>query len=311
MPEALFSSVDLATAMAKAAALVEQRLGELLVSDAQPHELARPARLMAAMRHAALAGGKRIRPYLLIETASLFGVAPAAALNAAAALELVHCYSLVHDDLPAMDDDDMRRGRPTVHRAFDEATAILAGDALLTLAFEVMADPATHADASIRAALVLGLARASGPGGMAGGQALDLAAETAAEPLDSAAICQLQAMKTGALLAFGVMGGAMLGGAPPQQTEALASYGAALGAAFQIADDILDATSHEARLGKKVGKDAARNKATLVARYGLASARALCQQQVETALASLQRGDFGTKAARLVDVARFVASRET
>lgn len=311
MPETPRPTLELAPAMADAAALVGQRLDELLSPRAQPHEMARPARLMAAMRHAALAGGKRIRPYLLIETAGLFGVAPAAALHAAAALELVHCYSLVHDDLPAMDDDDMRRGIPTVHRAFDEATAILAGDALLTLAFEVMADPRTHVDASIRSALVLGLARASGPGGMAGGQALDLAAETAAEPLDSAAISQLQAMKTGALLAFGVTGGALLGGASPQQTEALASYGAALGAAFQIADDILDATSHEARLGKKVGKDAARNKATLVASHGLASASALCQQQVEAALTALQRGGFGAKAARLADVARFVATRET
>ncbi len=311
MPETLHTAADLTQAMADAAALVEERLDLILSLRAQPHEMARPARLMAAMRHAALAGGKRIRPYLLIETAGLFGIAPAAALHAAAALELVHCYSLVHDDLPAMDDDDMRRGRPTVHRAFDEATAILAGDALLTLAFEVMADPRTHADASIRAALVLGLARASGPGGMAGGQALDLAAETADEPLDSAAISQLQAMKTGALLAFGVMGGALLGGASPQQSEALASYGAALGAAFQIADDILDATSHEARLGKKAGKDAARNKATLVARHGLASARALCQQQVEAAVAALQRGGFGAKAARLAEVARFVATRET
>ena len=303
--------VALAQAMNDVATLVELRLDELLSQDVRPLEQTRPARLLAAMRHAALAGGKRIRPFLLIETAGLFGVAPMHALNAAAALELVHCYSLVHDDLPAMDDDDVRRGRPTVHRAYDEATAILAGDALLTLAFEVMADPATHADAGVRVALVSALACASGLGGMAGGQALDLSAETAAEPLDDAAIRQMQAMKTGALLAFGVRGGAILGRASPDETAALASYGAALGAAFQIADDILDATSSAAKLGKKAGKDAARNKATLVARYGLASARALCQQQVEAALAALARGGFGPRAARLASVASFVAQRET
>ncbi|MBV1705683.1 MAG: polyprenyl synthetase family protein [Hyphomicrobiales bacterium] len=302
---------DLAKAMTAAAAMVEQRLDELLSPALRAQEQARPARLLAAMRHAALAGGKRIRPFLLIETAGLFGVAPQRALQAGVALEMVHCYSLVHDDLPAMDDDDMRRGRPTVHRAFDEATAILAGDALLTLAFDVMADAATDADADIRIKLVAALAQAAGPGGMAGGQALDLAAETAAEPLDSAAIRQLQAMKTGALLAFAVTGGAILGRASPAQHAALARYGAALGAAFQIADDILDATGNAENLGKKAGKDAARNKATLVARYGLASARAMCQQQVEAALAALQQGGFGRDAARLASLASYVASRET
>ncbi len=301
----------LAQAMTEAASLVERRLDELLSPAVRGHEQARPARLLAAMRHAALSGGKRIRPFVLIETSGLLGVDAARALNAAVALELVHCYSLVHDDLPAMDDDDVRRGRPTVHRAYDEATAILAGDALLTMAFEVMADVATDADAGVRIALVAALARASGLGGMAGGQALDLAAETATEPLDDAAIRQLQAMKTGALLAFGVMGGAILGRASPEQSSALATYGAALGAAFQIADDILDATSSAAKLGKKAGKDAARNKATLVSRHGLASARALCQQQVEVALAALERGGFGPKAARLASLASFVAERET
>jgi farnesyl diphosphate synthase len=212
------------------------------------------------MRYSALGGGKRLRPFLVIESARLFGVEGSSALRTACALEMIHCYSLVHDDLPAMDDDDLRRGRPTCHKAFDEATAILAGDGLLTYAFDVVADPATHQDAGVRAALVLALARAAGLGGMVGGQALDLQAETASIPLTQAETLRMQAMKTGALLRFAVDAGAMLGAANPAQARAVARYGDALGAAFQIADDILDAEGDTAALGKRAGKDAGRRR---------------------------------------------------
>src|SRR5690349_16241089 len=210
---------------------VEAALDETL---SLAHEPSPPARLVAAMRHAALGGGKRLRPFLLVETARLLGGDAEAALRAGTAIELVHAYSLVHDDLPAMDDDDMRRGKPTVHKAFDEATAILAGDALQTLAFEILADPATHPDPGVRARLVLALARAAGPSGMAGGQMLDLEAETGPEP-DEAAVRRLQAMKTGALLAAAVEMGAVIGDAGAGERERLEAFGTALGAAFQIA----------------------------------------------------------------------------
>ena len=269
-----------------------------------------PERLYAAMQHAALGGGKRLRPFLVVETAAMFGAVGEGALRTACALEMIHCYSLVHDDLPAMDDDDLRRGRPTVHIAFDEATAILAGDSLLTLAFEVLADPRTEADASLRAALVLAFARGAGPSGMAGGQALDLAAEAATTPLGTDAVRHLQALKTGALLACAVDAGALIGRADAAQKTALTVYGRALGAAFQIADDILDATGDTAKLGKKAGKDAGRNKATLVATLGLDGARAACETEVRSALAALETlGPLDTTL--LAEAARFVASRDT
>ena len=253
---------------------IEATLEGLLGAHPLAGEVARPSRLREAMRYATLGGGKRLRPFLVVETARALGFKGKGALRAGAALEMVHCYSLVHDDLPAMDDDDLRRGRPTAHIAFDEATAILAGDALLTYAFDVMADEATHPDPAVRAALVLGLARASGIGGMAGGQALDLEAERAEAPLSAAEIERLQAMKTGALLLFGVEAGAILGGADAAQRTALNRYGKALGAAFQIADDILDTESDAATLGKAAGKDAGRNKGTLVSSLGLDAAKA-------------------------------------
>jgi farnesyl diphosphate synthase len=259
------------------------------------------------MRHGALNGGKRLRPFLTVEAARLLGVEGEGVLRAACAVELVHCYSLVHDDLPAMDDDDLRRGQPTVHRAYDEATAILAGDSLLTLAFDVMADEATHPDAQVRASLVLGLARASGLGGMAGGQMFDLAAEASPHPHTVEEIARLQAMKTGALLRFAVEAGAMVAGAAPAQTAQLVDYGKALGAAFQVADDILDAESNEEALGKKAGKDAGRNKATLVKALGLEAAKCCRDElarQAEEALA-----DFGEAARVLVEAARFTAAR--
>ncbi|MGQ3348544.1 polyprenyl synthetase family protein, partial [Bosea sp. (in: a-proteobacteria)] len=268
----------LAARLAWTADAIETLLDQLLGQTPREGEIARPERLLAAMRHGALGGGKRLRPFLTVETARLFGVAPEAALRAGAAVELVHCYSLVHDDLPAMDDDDTRRGRPTVHKAYDEASAILAGDTLLTYAFEVLADPATHPSGEIRAALVLALAQASGLGGMAGGQMLDLAAEGrfgSGEPaaLTEAQIRQLQAMKTGALLAASVGMGAILGGASAAQRAALASYGRALGAAFQVADDILDVEASPEQLGKATAKDQDKGKGTLVQALGLAAAK--------------------------------------
>lgn len=288
---------------------VEAALENLLSPHVRPGETRRPARLLAAMRHAALGGGKRLRPFLVIETAALFGVMPEMAMRTACALEMIHCYSLVHDDLPAMDDDDLRRGLPTVHKAYDEATAILAGDALLTYAFEVLADPATHADPFLRSELVRLLAMASGLGGMAGGQALDLEAERAEKPLTFDEILQMQAMKTGALLAHGVEAGAILGRANHLAMARLKKFGALIGAAFQVADDILDAKSDAATLGKRTGKDAQRNKATLVSLMGLEAAEKRRDQLVDEAVAELHALDLGARTDVLVEAARFVAGR--
>jgi farnesyl diphosphate synthase len=265
---------------------------------------------MAAMRHAVLGGGKRLRPFLAVETARLLGLAGDGAVRAGAAVELLHCYSLVHDDLPSMDDDDLRRGRPTVHKAFDEATAILAGDALQTLAFQVLADPATDPDPAIRAGLVLGLARAAGLGGMVGGQMLDLAAEGryGAATLEATEIRRLQAMKTGAILAFAVEAGAVIGRADRAQRESLATYGRALGAAFQIADDILDREASAETMGKRTGKDLEKGKATLVDRLGLDGAREECERLVETALDCLDL--WGAQADILRDAVRFTVERK-
>ena len=290
---------------------IEATLDRLLSAPALTGEIVRPARLLDAMRYAALGGGKRLRPFLVVETARLFGLEGDGPLRAGAALEMVHCYSLVHDDLPAMDDDDLRRGRPTCHIRFDEATAILCGDALLTYAFDVMADEATHPDALVRNALVLGLARGSGIGGMAGGQALDLAAETAAAPLEAPAIEQLQAMKTGALLLFGVEAGAILGGADAAQRTALRRYGRALGAAFQIADDILDTESDAATLGKAAGKDAGRNKGTLVSALGLEAAKARRDALSAEARAALDSLGAGYRTGLLAEAARFTVERRS
>jgi farnesyl diphosphate synthase len=266
---------------------------------------------MAAMRHAALGGGKRLRPFLVIETARVLGHDSDGAVRVGAALELLHCYSLVHDDLPSMDDDDLRRGRPTVHRAFDEATAILAGDALQSLAFEVLADPATDADPAIRSELVLGLARASGLGGMVGGQLLDLAAENRYGPvqLDEADIRRLQAMKTGAILAFSVEAGAILGRADQSDRAALRTYGRALGAAFQVADDLLDREASAEAMGKRTGKDQEKGKATLVDLLGLEGARLECGRLLAQALAALE--PFGPEADVLREAARYTVERTT
>ena len=238
----------------QSAALVEQHLAALLDNLARDGA---PERIIGAMRHGTLGGGKRFRPFLVLESAALFGVGSETALQAAAAVECVHCYSLIHDDLPAMDNDDVRRGRPTVHKAFDEWTAILAGDALLTLAFECLSAPAAHSDPAIRAELVSGLARASGGAGMAGGQCLDLEAEKLGVPAHPtpAHIQRLQSMKTGALLRFSCEAGAILGGAGAEQRRALAGYGDCIGLAFQIADDMKDEIAPEAVSGKRRGGD--------------------------------------------------------
>ncbi len=293
------------------AAQVEQALEGLLSPQARPGETRRPARLLAAMRHAALGGGKRLRPFLTLETAALFDVAPEAAMRAACALELVHCYSLVHDDLPAMDDDDLRRGRPTVHKAYDEATAILAGDSLLTYAFDILSDPATHDDPALRCQLVRHLALASGLGGMAGGQALDLEAERSDKPLTMDEILEMQAMKTGALLQQAVEAGALLGLASPAQMRRLSRFGALIGAAFQIADDLLDARSDAATLGKRAGKDAGRNKATLVSMLGVDAAGQRCDSLVDEAVGALQGLELGSRTEVLIEAARFVAGRSS
>ncbi len=299
------------TRLSEAARTVEASLEALLSDKATSGEIARPPRLMAAMRHAALGGGKRLRPFLTIETARLLGVEGQGALRAGCAVELLHCYSLVHDDLPSMDDDELRRGRPTVHKAYDEATAILVGDALQTLAFEVLADPATDSDSAIRSDLVLGLARASGLGGMVGGQLLDLSAEGRYGPaeLGEADVRLLQMMKTGAILAFSVEAGAILGKADAAARRSLVDYGRALGAAFQVADDILDREASVEALGKRTGKDQEKGKATLVDLLGMDGARRECRQLVEKAHTSLER--FGAKADTLREAVRFVVERQT
>ncbi len=300
-----------AARLAAVAIEIEAELDALIGFAPRDGERARPMRLIEAMRYAILGGGKRLRPFLVVETARAFGAGGDGPRRVGAAIECLHGYSLIHDDLPAMDDDDLRRGRPTVHRAFDEATAILAGDALLTLAFEILAAPATAADGGVRAAHCAGLARASGLAGMVGGQTLDLAAERAAEPLDGAAIAELQAMKTGALLSFCAEAGGMIAGAPAPARAPLKRYGDALGAAFQIADDLLDAEGDAAALGKRVGKDAGRNKATFVAALGLEGARARRDALVEAAVAAV--GEAGLDAAGdvLREAARFVAARRS
>ncbi|TIS87389.1 polyprenyl synthetase family protein [Mesorhizobium sp.] len=291
--------------LAVRAAALEALLRRLLDERILSGEIARPERLVAAMRHGVLNGGKRLRPFLVMESAALFSADGEAALRVAAALECVHCYSLIHDDLPAMDDDDLRRGQPTVHRAFDEATAILAGDALLTLAFDILADEATMLPAERRAALVLALARAAGTGGMVGGQTLDLEAERSRP--DEAGIIRLQAMKTGALIRFACEAGAIIAGAAPKDRERLAEFGAAIGLAFQLADDLLDLTADANQMGKATGKDAAAGKATLVALHGAAWAQNQLHGLVEQAHALLE--PYGEQAVLLKAAAKFVAAR--
>jgi len=293
------------TALDRRASAVEAALRRILDDRLLANEIARPARLLAAMRHGALNGGKRLRPFLVMETAALFGADGPAALRVAAALECVHCYSLVHDDLPAMDDDDLRRGQPTVHKAYDEATAILAGDSLLTLAFDIVCDPATELSAECRVRLAGNLARAAGIGGMAGGQALDLAAAT--EPPDEAGIIRLQAMKTGALIRYACEAGPILAGAPEREVERLSEFGAAIGLAFQLADDLLDRTASPEAMGKATGKDEGAGKATLVGLHGPDWVRKQLDGLVAQSRELLK--PYGAKAALLAEAAGFVAMR--
>ncbi|THD43845.1 MAG: polyprenyl synthetase family protein [Bradyrhizobium sp.] len=300
-----------AAQLAAVATEIERELSDLLDPAPREGEIARPERLIEAMRYAMLGGGKRLRPFLVVETARAFGAIGQGPRRVAAAIECIHGYSLIHDDLPAMDNDDLRRGRPTVHRAFDDATAILAGDALLTLAFEIVARPETAPSGETRAAICAGLARASGLAGMVGGQMLDLAAESASTPLDAAAIAQLQAMKTGALLRFSVEAGGLIAGAPAAVQAALGRYGEALGAAFQIADDLLDAEGDAKALGKRAGKDAERNKATFVAALGLKGAHARCDELVKEAIAAIDATGLGEAGDSLRAAARFVAARRS
>ncbi|QCI96775.1 polyprenyl synthetase family protein [Agrobacterium larrymoorei] len=285
----------------------EALLAELLADATGEDEIARPANLLAAMRHGVLNGGKRLRPFLVIETAKLLGGNENAALRVGAALECLHCYSLVHDDLPAMDDDDIRRGQPTVHKKFDEATAILAGDSLLTLAFDIIAAPETQLSGDQKTALVLSLARAAGIGGMAGGQALDLAAEKQAP--DETGILTLQAMKTGALLRFACEAGAIIAGNDASDRKTLRSFGEKIGLAFQLADDLLDLTSDVATMGKATGKDAARGKGTLVGLRGEEWARAKLRGLVVEAAELLR--PYGDKAETLAEAAQFIAERKS
>ncbi len=306
-----FARDQFAARLIAVAEATEAMLDSLLQPHCLPGEKDRPTRLLDAMRYAALGGGKRLRPFLLVETARLFGLEDEGVLRAACALEMIHCYSLVHDDLPAMDDDDLRRGRPTVHKAFDEAAAILAGDGLLTYAFDIVADAPTHDDPTVRADLTLMLARAAGLGGMVSGQALDLEAEGRKTPHEAGFVALMQAMKTGALLLCAVEAGARMGGADAKQKAALSRYGSALGAAFQVADDILDAEGDEQALGKRAGKDADRNKATLVAALGLPEARKKRDALAQQAIHALEDGRFGARAAILVEAARFTVNRKS
>jgi farnesyl diphosphate synthase len=294
--------VSFPEALEHAAEMTDAVLGGLL---AVPSGL--ELRVTEAMRYAALSPGKRLRPFLVLAGAQLFGVARHCALHAAAAVEMVHAYSLVHDDLPAMDDSDLRRGRPTCHKMFDEATAVLAGDGLLTAAFGVLAHADTHADPAVRCELVAALAAAAGAAGMVGGQMIDLIAEK--QRLDIGAITRLQRMKTGALIAFSCEAGAVLAKAPNESRLALRGYAHDLGLAFQIADDLLDVEGSAAETGKPVGADAAAGKATFVSILGVERARAQAGLLARQAQAHLDL--FEGRAELLREAARFVITRRT
>ena len=293
-------AAQLNAALAAAAAEVETALADLL-----PAEEGAEARLCAAMRYATLGGGKRMRAFLVLETAALFGVDRGCAARVAASVEMLHAYSLIHDDLPAMDDDDLRRGKPSAHKQFDEATASLAGDALQARAFELLGELATHSSPEARCELVVALGHAVGARGMCGGQMIDILAE--GQVLTAEQIGRLQALKTGRLIQYSAEAGAILGRAPLHQRHLIAAYGRDLGTAFQIADDVLDATGTEAEVGKAVGKDAAAGKATLVAVLGLERAQAQADALAAQAAAHLE--SFGESAAMLRQLAALVVAR--
>jgi len=291
---------DFQTALADCATAVNEALDRLLIVDDRPEST-----LVEAMRYSTLGGGKRIRPFLVMASSRLFNVADICALRVAAAIEMVHSYSLVHDDLPAMDDDDLRRGQPTCHKQFDEATAILAGDALLTKAFEVLGDGDTHSDPRVRSELVCEMARAAGAKGMVGGQVLDLMAEH--KSLTIPEITRLQRLKTGALIGFSCESGAILGKAPLAARQVLHAYAHDLGLAFQIVDDLLDVEGDAETTGKATGKDEAAGKATFVSLLGAERARSQADALADQAVSHLEM--FEEKADPLRDLARFVVNR--
>lgn len=292
--------------------LLNDALAEVVsvIDEAFDQYLPRPedgrARLYDAMRHASIGGGKRMRPLLVLASSALFNVSRDAALRVALAVECIHVYSLIHDDMPCMDDDDMRRGKPTVHKAFDEATAVLAGDALQAMAFELLADEATHPDPFVRSELVLELARAIGPAGMVGGQMMDIVAET--ENFDLPSVTRLQQLKTGALIAFSIEAGAILGRVPPEGRHGLRGYAHDVGLAFQIADDVLDAEGDVALAGKALQKDAEAGKATFLSLMGIDRAKAQMGMLVEQAIAHLH--GFGAEADLLRAIARYMVERD-
>lgn len=294
-------ALSLNEAIAQITADVDALFGDLLTIPNDPRE-----RLFAAMRHAAIGGGKRLRPLLTVATAGIFNVAHSYAIRAGTAVEAIHVYSLVHDDLPCMDDDDMRRGKPTVHKAFDEATAVLAGDSLHALAFEILTDPATHPDPFIRAEMVAALAVASGPDGMAGGQMMDLAA--AHSNFDLPTVTRLQALKTGALIAASVEMGAILGHVAPEGRTHLRGYARDIGLAFQIVDDIIDVEGDAGLAGKALQKDADAGKATFVSLMGLERAKRQAEMLVEQSIGHL--AGYGREADLLRAIAHYVLERD-
>lgn len=291
----------LGEALADVAEAVDRFFDQRLVVPGDPRD-----KLYLAMRHAAIGGGKRLRPLLVRAAADIFRVDRNLSLTVGAAVEAMHVYSLIHDDLPCMDDDDLRRGKPTVHKAYDEATAVLAGDSLHALAFEWLAHPDAHPDPFVRAELLLELSRAAGPAGMAGGQMMDLAAESA--NFDLATVSRLQQLKTGALIAFSVEAGAILGRIPPEGRRALVAYARDIGLAFQIADDIMDVEGDEALAGKALHKDEAAGKETFVTLMGLERAKAQADLLMHQAVAHL--GSFGEEADLLRAIARYVVERD-
>ena len=295
------ASLSLKPALDAIGHAVDQRFDRLLPIPEDPRK-----QLYEAMRHAVIGGGKRMRPLLVVAACDLFHVDRERALRVALAIECIHCYSLVHDDLPCMDDDDVRRGKPTVHKAFSEAIAVLAGDALHALAFEIVSDEATHEDPFVRAELTRELARASGPSGMAGGQMMDLAAET--ETFDLPTTTRLQQLKTGALIGFCLEAGAIMGRVGPEQRKRLRGYAKDLGLAFQIADDLLDVEGDSARTGKALRKDAEAGKATFVSLLGIDRARQQAQMLIDQAIGHLH--GFGQEADLLRAIARFAIERD-
>lgn len=300
-PDVAGQGVSLAAALKEIGAEIDDAFDALLPVPGDAR-----ARLYEAMRYSAIGGGKRMRPLLVVAGCDLFGVGRDRAIRVGLAVECIHVYSLIHDDLPCMDDDDLRRGKPTLHRAYDECTAILAGDSLHALAFEILADEATHEDPFVRAELAAALARASGPAGMAGGQMIDLMAGEIA--LDLAAVTRLQQLKTGALIGCCLEAAAIMGRAPVEGRTGLRGYARDIGLAFQIADDLLDHEGSEERAGKRVGKDGEAGKATFVSLLGAERARAQAQALVEQAVDHLRA--FGEEADLLRAVARFAVERD-